>query len=101
MTAFERLAVETALRKLFSQRYFSISEIDSILKVTGTVAPARVMNSLRLLHCVDYGEMPRELLEELPQMVAEALRGPLLDLPRLNLTSDPATGRPRLLVHNG
>jgi hypothetical protein len=98
VTTFERLAIQTALEKMLHGNYFDICTVDNVLKITRTVPDGRVYNALRLLHCIHYRDMPRELLVEIPGMLAEVFRGPLLEVPHLNFVSDSADGRPRLVV---
>lgn len=97
LTTFERMALQTALKNLFDAGHFSICTIDNMLKVTRTVPNGRVYQSLRLLHCVDYKDMPPELLRELPNMVAEIFKGPLLEAPGMNLVFDERANRPRVI----
>lgn len=98
MTPFERMACETALRKLLQGEHFDICTVRQILAVTKTVPPRGSLEALAPLHCVKYSDMPRELLEQIPAMLAEVFRGPLLDLPGLNFVNDQASGRPTLAV---
>ncbi len=69
---FEKLAVEQAIKKLFTERHFSISTVDSIGDMLG-VNPSQHPNYkfLRGLHCVDYSAMPADLLAQLQDRVTE------------------------------
>jgi hypothetical protein len=98
MQNFEQLAIQAALKKLLSQDYFDICTVDKILAVTRSVPDGKVYRSLHLLHCVNYMDMPRELLEELPMLLAEVFRGPLLDMPGMNFVIDNKSKRPSLAV---
>ena len=97
MNAIERLTCQAALAKLLSDPQFSICTVDNILKVTQTVPDGRLYRALSLLHCVNYRDMPPELLQELPGMLAQIFKGPLLEVPGINFTVDKA-GKPALSV---
>lgn len=99
MTAFERIACQTALAEMLRKSHFDICTVDQILKVTGTIAPRRTYEALRLLHCIHYSAMPPELLKAIPDMLAEVFNGPLLDVPGINFVSDSKTGLPRLAIN--
>lgn len=94
----ELLAVQTSLKNLLEAKHFSICTVDSILQVTRTVPDGRAYKALRLLHCIDYADMPRELLEEIPNLLAEVFRGPMLNMPGINFANDARTGRPVLRI---
>lgn len=98
LTRIELLAVQTSLKTLLEAKHFSICTVDSILAVTRTVPNGRAYKALRLLHCIDYADMPRELLEELPDLLAEVFRGPMLNVPGINFANDAKTGRPTLRI---
>lgn len=97
MNAFEQLTVSIALDRLFKEKYFNICTIQKVLDVTGTVPDGRTMRALSLLHCVNYSDMPRELLQQLPDMVAHALNGPAMEISGINFVFDSKTQMPRAL----
>ena len=59
MTEFEAKSVIDAINRMFKDRYFSISTVDSCMKVTGSVATSDY-NAMRLYHCVNYSAMDKE-----------------------------------------
>lgn len=70
MTSFEQNVVKVGLVKLLShERYFSICQLESCLKVSGIVPPHQVMETLRCLHCIDYALMTPQLRRELYETV--------------------------------
>jgi hypothetical protein len=73
MNAIQLLAAQTALKHMLAGSHFSICTIDQILKVTGGVPNADDYETLRLLHCIHYQDMPPELLRELPAVVKRVL----------------------------
>jgi hypothetical protein len=73
MTQLEITVIKTALRKMEAQGYFSISTIDNILQITKGIPDAKAYQMLRTLHCIDYKDMPKELLEELPKMISQVI----------------------------
>jgi hypothetical protein len=62
-------AIKTSLRHMFNRGSFSICTIDNVLKLTGGIPKGDDYKTLSLLHCVNYQDMPPELLEALPNMV--------------------------------
>ena len=70
----KRLVATQALDHLFSQGWFSICNIDSVMKVIGNSHQGDAYKQLRALHCVHYDKMRPELVAILPQLVNEALR---------------------------
>jgi len=69
MTEFQRQTVVLALKDLAEDSVFSICTIDKCLKVAGIPRPPNY-DTLRAMHCVDYGKMPRGYREELLKQVA-------------------------------
>lgn len=80
MNDIERLSVEVALRDMVRKGYFSICTIDSILKLTQLVRDERAYKTLSLLHCVQYGDMPPQILQELPELIRSALGNIEIDI---------------------
>lgn len=68
-----RLVVTTALDKLFTENYFSVCTLDTILQILNVPKNTDAYKLLRALHCVDYGAMPKELRDTLPDLVREAI----------------------------
>ena len=69
---FQRACVEKAIDKLFNDNHFSICAIDQIGKMIG-VNPQQFENYkfLRGLHCVNYSDMSKDILDNLPQVVMQ------------------------------
>ena len=97
MNDIERLSIQAALKKMIDCQYFDITTIDQVLKVTKTVPNGRLYDTMRLLHCIHYRDMDPELLEQLPMMLAEIFKGPLLELPGINFVAG-ANGRMQLSI---
>ena len=95
MNAFEIEAVRTALQNMQSKGYFNICTIDQILKVTGGVPDPRDYEALRLLHCVNFRDMPHALRLALPrkiQLVVESAP--------MQLLKNPASDSARSALHD-
>lgn len=75
----DKLFIETNLRKMVSNGWFSISDIDSILKVTKSVPDQEIYKRLHLLHCVHFKDMPEPVLQALPDMIRKVIGGPPFD----------------------
>jgi hypothetical protein len=67
------MIVEVSLTKLFKERFFSICQLDSVIKLVGSRKAGDAYNMLCSLHCVDYSEMPAELRNRIPALVGECL----------------------------
>ena len=93
MDKIQILAAEAALRKMVEEGFFSICTIDKINKVSGNIPNKKTYDTLHMLHCVHYKDMPPELLKELPVMIREALGGSTLELSNIFSPSQtfPAT----------
>lgn len=74
------LAVEAALNKMTESGHFSICMIDEIIRTTGTVPNPEAHGILRLLHCVDFKTMPRDLLDRIPGLIQDCISGPAFRL---------------------
>lgn len=68
-----RLVVTQALDQLFTNRFFDICELDSVLKIVGKRKGVEAYNLLRALHCVHYDKMNPALRDRIPQLVNECL----------------------------
>lgn len=91
MSDFKLMAVEVALRRLVTQGHFSICAIDNVIAALGIAPPKSLYAELRLLHCVDYGDMPSELLEALPDKLMQLLDCPRMDASRINVVTSGNT----------
>lgn len=79
MPQTQQLVLQTATRKLFDSRHFSICTVDSLMKLVGTTARTPAYTQLHALHCVDYADMPKELRDRIPHLVRECLTTPTAD----------------------
>jgi hypothetical protein len=67
------MAAETAINHMLQRGSISICTIDQILKITGGVPEKEDYEILRLLHCVDFKDYPRDLLRGLPVILQRVL----------------------------
>jgi hypothetical protein len=81
----ERLAVQTAMKKLLSSTYFDITALRNCLEIAGVIPDGKTMRALNVLHCVHYADMPKELLEQLPETIVSLFKGVVFDTDRLNI----------------
>lgn len=68
------LAAQAALNKMFSQGYFSICTLDTILKMTYTIPDKTCYDILHTIHCVQYNELAPELRRGLPALIGAVLK---------------------------
>lgn len=79
MDEIQAMAARVALKKMAQDGYFSICTIDNILKMSGGVPEARDYQILRTLHCVNFRDMPPELLRGLPLLIQRVLEADGID----------------------
>lgn len=79
-TELDQAIIATSIRDMVDKGYFSISTIDSILKVTRVQKNQAVYDRLHMLHCVHFNKMPPEVLDALPAMIRDVLNGPEFDI---------------------
>jgi hypothetical protein len=85
MNTFTQAAAVLALKKMFTQNYFDICTIDSLVKASGVLVPPETYAAWRLLHCVHYDTMSPEFRAALMEQVIETFKaGPAFDVNRLN-----------------
>ncbi len=89
MDTLQKIAAETALKKMLRQGHFSICTIDEIVKMTGSVPDGRAYQILRLMHCVDFKDMPPEIHEQMPELLRAVLSGTELDLAAVMRRPEP------------
>lgn len=53
-------ALKLALKKMFTENYFSVSIIDSCLKLTGAIPNKEVYNIMHTVHCVNFKDMDED-----------------------------------------
>lgn len=70
----QRLVVEVAINRLFTEPHFSICRLDQVIELTGAQRDSKAYRLLRPLHCMDWSAMPPELRERVPLLVREALQ---------------------------
>lgn len=92
MDKLDQAIIETALRKMFSDRRFSICDLDNVIALLETKPDPAAYKRLRVLHCMEYGEMPAEVLRALPDLVYRVLNGPSIDIESLLRRRSPADG---------
>jgi len=80
MNHIQVLAATTALKVMLEQGYVSICKIDDILTVSKVIPDKHAYDTLRLLHCVKFKDMPRELQEQIPQLIKAVLSGPTINV---------------------
>lgn len=70
----QQMVIEVGLNRLLNGKYFSVCIVREIGEVLGVdVYDSPLCPQLRLLHCVDYCDMPPELVKRIPQMVLDIL----------------------------
>jgi len=93
MNHVEQLAAKAALQHMLNSSFFSICAVDRILAMTKGIPDKQDYNVLRCLHCIEFRDMDRELLKQLPALIERVLGAPsLFDLmveppPKLDLTT--------------
>ena len=54
-------AIQSALRKMFNNKYFDVCTFDKCVTLAGVLVPTEIKNFLEPLHCVNFSDMPKEL----------------------------------------
>lgn len=85
MSDLKLLAAQAALTKMLSDSYFRVCTIEKIVEMNGLKPDREAMAILQTLHCVHYNQMPPELLNALPELIARVLHSPSFDASRLNI----------------
>lgn len=85
MSDLKLLAVQASLTKMLSDKYFNICTIDNIVEMNNLKPDREAMAILNALHCVNYNQMPAELLNALPDLIARVLQSPSFDASRINI----------------
>lgn len=68
LTPVEEAAV-LSIEKMFKKGWFDITVIDDVCDALGCPPGGPEYRTLRLLHCVDFKDMPRKLFRELPALI--------------------------------
>lgn len=53
--------IETSVKHIFRKDYFSICDVDTLLKLTGSIPDGETYRGLSALHCVHYKDMSPKL----------------------------------------
>lgn len=69
----KKMVVQTAMKKLFDEKYFSICTVRKIAELIGAPKRGAAWSMLETLHCIDYADMPDELRESIPYLINECL----------------------------
>ncbi len=80
MDEVQKMAARCALRKMEKDGYFSICTINDILKMSNGIPCGKDFDILHTLHCVNFRDMPPELLRGLPLLIARVLGSESIDL---------------------
>lgn len=85
LSVFEQESLRLAFSRMFrADKWFDICVIDTAVKLTGVVIPARTYDCLRMLHCVGWNTMTQKMREEAAKIVLDAFNGTnCFDLPQL------------------
>lgn len=80
MNHIQCLAAATAIKVMLDKGHVSICTIDDILKMSGVIPDKKAYDTLRILHCVNFRDMPRELQEQIPTLIKTVLSGPTISV---------------------
>jgi hypothetical protein len=75
-TQLSHLGVLTALNRMLLDTYFSISTVDTAIKLMGSCPDGRAYDILRSMHCVHWKDMPKELREAIPKLIERCINVP-------------------------
>ena len=90
----KHVAAVTALNHMMKKGWVDVCCIDSVAKILG-VAPNRAAREvLHALHCVNFGDMPQQLRDSIPDLVSECLGVPPTYLFTTLRRVETATARP-------
>ena len=67
------LAALTALNAMFAGSHFSICTLDKAAELLGVRPEPEARTILSALHCIDWVKMPRELRDQVPGLIQQAL----------------------------
>lgn len=80
MNTIQIEACKLALRRMMDEGFFSICVVNDILKLTGGVPTKEDYQTLQLLHCVKFRDMPPALRVEFPGLLRRVLESPSMEL---------------------
>lgn len=69
MNVLQLEVARAVIAKMMSNGTFYITDIDTILKMTGGVPPKREYDMLRALHCISFKDMSPALRLALPRLM--------------------------------
>lgn len=78
-TDLTRLAAGAAIAKMFRDGYLSICTIDEVIKTFNVTPEKEAHQILRLLHCVNFRDMPAEVRKNIPDLLARCFQGMEID----------------------
>jgi hypothetical protein len=93
MSELKIMAAQAALTKMVASSHFSICTIDTICKMLGVKPDREAYEILHTLHCVDYNQMPPQLLQALPELIHRVVNSPAFDASRINIVQEGAALR--------
>jgi len=73
MNDMQRMTADVAVQQMIKKNRIDICDIRKILEMTGGIPPREDMQVLELLHCVNFGDIPPELLRGLPLILQRVL----------------------------
>lgn len=85
------LSVLTALNKMLRSSHFDICVVDAAAKALGTVPDSRAYAILRPLHCINWGDMPRELRDAVPRLIERCIEAPAYQFQATEMTAARST----------
>ncbi|EKT3962754.1 hypothetical protein ABF179_002327 [Flavobacterium psychrophilum] len=80
MDEIQKQVVKIALKKMFTQKHFSICDIDKCIKISQIIPNKVDYNTMSALHCVDYSDMNKDVQNWLLQTVEDMFVGSGFDL---------------------
>lgn len=90
LTPFEKECIRTGLQHLFRPGgFFSICELEVMLRLAGAIPPQRTMDALRSIHCVSWSAMTAQMRQATAQEVLGLFEHNGFDLPALDKTFLP------------
>ena len=91
ITPMEAELLRVALAKMFKPTgYFDYCLVERACKLAGVIAPARTMDTLHLIHCVHWNEMPETARLAVFETVMGLFQHTGFDLSALEATVRPA-----------
>lgn len=73
----QRIAAFT-LERMFRGNHFNILSVDDACRLMGRTGSGPAYQRLRAIHCVDWGDIPPDIMQMIPVWLNEVLGGPRL-----------------------